>query len=120
MKTPIIIQSKFLVTIITFGFAKAITLYPFILLKYKKDENNKVLINHESIHIAQQKELWILKFYWLYLKEYRKLKKLINNKREAYHAISFEKEANHYERNLKYLKNRKPFAWKKFKSKLIR
>ena len=60
-----------LVKIITFGFAAAITLWPFgIYLRDDKYLNNKELINHESIHWKQQIEMLGIFFYLWYLIEW--------------------------------------------------
>jgi hypothetical protein len=80
-----------------------IALYPFIIVN---DKNNDVLINHEKIHIAQQKELYILPFYYLYLKSY--LKDLV------YLNIYFEKEAYQNQDDLLYLETREKKAYKKY------
>ena len=42
----------------------AITLFPFIFIK---DEGHETVINHESIHFKQQRELLVIFFYLLYL-----------------------------------------------------
>lgn len=108
-----IIQSKWLCKMIN---VKGIMLWPFIIVK---DRNDKVLINHETIHLYQAKELWVIKFYYLYLKYY------FNNKRNykgiaslkdswSYRNIPFEKEAFTHQSNLNYLVDRKPKAWKKY------
>lgn len=84
----------------------AVAIYPFIFLKSKKLKNDIVLINHERIHLRQQKELLLvffflwygLEFLWLYLK--------FRNFPTAYRQISFEKEAYKYEKDLDYLKSR--------------
>jgi len=83
-----------------------ITLFPFIFLKKKELLNNKVLINHEKIHLRQQIELLVLPFYTFYILEF--LLKLIyfRNRKKAYRNISFEKEAYAKEADLGYLKNR--------------
>lgn len=86
-----------------------LTIYPFIILKNKLLKNNAVLINHEKIHIKQQKELlWIFFFIW-YFSEY--IVKLIQykNHNKAYRNISFEKEAYKNEVNLNYLIDRKKY-----------
>jgi len=113
MKKPIIFSCNILITIITFGFARGITLYPFVLLKYKKDKDDKRLINHETIHFHQQKEVGALKFYYLYLRENSRLKK-IYGKGKAYRRISFEKEAFDNDQNLNYLETRPNNAWKNY------
>ena len=43
------------------GFS-AITLYPLVFLSDKKDKDS-FMINHEAIHLAQQKELLVILFY---------------------------------------------------------
>jgi len=88
----------------------AVTIYPFIFVRHDKCKADFVLINHEKIHIQQQKELlWIGFFIW-YLLEY--LFKLLyyRNRYEAYRNISFEKEAYANEYNLDYLSQRKMFS----------
>lgn len=68
------------------------------------------LINHESIHTAQMKELWFVGFYLLYVLEWLWLMLNGISSNEAYHAISFEKEAYDNQANLAYLDSRKPFS----------
>ncbi len=80
----------------------AITLYPFILLSKEANEKDKILINHEKIHLKQQIELLILPFYIWYLIEYFF---------RGYMGISFEKEAYANDHNLDYLKQRKRFGF---------
>lgn len=88
-----------------------ITLFPFIILQRKEDRNNRILINHERIHIRQQLELLILPFYFLYVTEY--ILHLIYLKKPylAYRAISFEREAYANEFDFNYLKNRKLWSF---------
>lgn len=83
-----------------------ITLFPFILLRNKSLKNNKVLINHEKIHIRQQIELLIIFFYLWYVAEYYYWYYKLGNKQQAYRRISFEREAYANEENLQYLKTR--------------
>jgi hypothetical protein len=109
-----IIYSERFVKFITSGFARAIALYPFILIRHKEDLENEILLNHEKIHIVQQKELFIIGFYVLYVYYYFKLKKYFINNTVAYRAIPFEKEAKLNEKNLDYLKSRKKYSWKKY------
>lgn len=86
---------------------QGITLYPFILLKHKSYKKNKVLMNHEEIHLQQQKELLVLPFYVLYLGNY--LFNLVKywHHHTAYLNICFEREAYENEQDLKYLSKRK-------------
>lgn len=69
----------------------AIVIYPFVL--YQDRHPCEAITSHEKIHLRQIKDLGVIKFYYLYLKEY-----LIGRKRglshyEAYRQISFEREA---------------------------
>ena len=89
---------------------KGITLFPFIFISSRK----KILsidINHEKIHLRQQRELLVIFFYLLYF-----LFWIINlfkywNLDKAYKNIAFERESYIFEGNLNYLKQRKRFAW---------
>jgi hypothetical protein len=92
------------------GNYQAIALWPFIVLKYKERRHDKVLINHERIHLRQQLECLILPFYIIYLTEYGYHRLGGKSHFEAYKAISYEKEAYSNETNLEYLKTRKRFA----------
>jgi len=94
---------------------RGITLYPFIIVK----ENNDVLINHERIHIKQQKELYVIPFYYLYFKWYfanrRKYKGFKTLKHWwSYRNIPFEKEAFENQNNLDYLKTRQRKSYRKY------
>ena len=84
-----------------------ITLYPFIFLR-NKYKNNKKILNHEKIHIEQQKELLIIGFYIWYLLEWIVR---IFMKGNAYRNIRFEKEAYSNADDLDYLKTRKKYNW---------
>lgn len=109
---PIIVQnSKIPRYLSVFIEINAITLFPFII---SRDTMSKTTINHESIHIEQQRELWLIPFYVLYLFYWIKGKFKGMSNHEAYFNIPFEKEAygNHY--NKDYLKTREKHAWKKY------
>jgi hypothetical protein len=95
---------------------KGIVLWPFIIINNKK---NKVLIHHERIHMAQARELWVLGFYWLYLKWYFHNRKIFKGHKAikhywAYHHIPFELEAFAKQGELHYLADRKHNAWKDY------
>jgi hypothetical protein len=109
-----VIGRKFWTKFFSLGKAQAITIFPFIFLKYHSDKINKVLINHERIHILQAIELLILPFYILYLTEF--IVRLIQyrNFTRAYLNISFEREAYENENNLDYLKTRKLYGFLKY------
>jgi hypothetical protein len=91
-----------------------LAVYPFIFLKNKSLSDNWVLINHERIHLKQQKELlWIFFFIW-YILEFSV--HLIRHRdwNKAYHNISFEKEAYENEGNPNYLNDRKLWSFTKY------
>ena len=83
---------------------RAITLFPFIIIK---DEGDETLINHESIHIKQQLELLIIGFYLWYLIDYAYRLIKYRNGAHAYYNIIFEKEAYDNENDPEYLSKRK-------------
>lgn len=94
--------------------ALGLALFPFILLKSAALKNDKIILNHEKIHLRQQLELLILPFYLLYFLHY-----LINvlrykNHHQAYLKIIFEREAYQHETNLNYLNKGSWYGWLKF------
>jgi hypothetical protein len=90
---------------------RGMAVFPFVLIKYDLDKVNKIFVNHEKIHITQQKEMLILPFFIWYFLEY--LFRLIQykNKDLAYRNISFEREAYAKESDFEYLKNRSFFQF---------
>ena len=73
-----------------------------------------ITFNHEKIHLEQQKELWFIGFWILYLLfwifnifKYRSFG-------TAYMQIPFEQEAYNFEIYMKYLSVRKKFKWFKY------
>jgi hypothetical protein len=102
-----IIINKYLVP----PMAVAWAFYPFIIMRselYYKDP----YIMHEQIHLAQQRELWILPFYIMYAGSY--LFNLIRGDKNAYKNIVFEREAYANQLDNDYLKNRPKHAWRNF------
>jgi hypothetical protein len=89
------------------GF-RGLTFYPFVFLADKDDKLNEVFINHEKIHIRQQLELLIVPFYLWYFTEYLFRLLQFRNRKKAYYAISFEREAYANEKDHAYL-NSRPF-----------
>ena len=75
-------------------------IFPFIFIRgnYISDKT----LNHEKIHFEQQKELWIIGFYMLYIFFHLKF---------GYNHNPFEIEAYENESNLKYIETRGKFAW---------
>lgn len=115
MEIPKIVYSdKTLDKLSIFKRIGGITLWPWIILRerYKDHYNTPTVINHESIHIKQQQEMLVIFFYLWYGIEW--FIKLFKYGKQAYYNISFEQEAYTYENDLKYINNRKMWAWKKY------
>jgi hypothetical protein len=112
MKPITIIAPKLLRTLSVVVDITAITLYPFII---SREEMSEDVLCHESIHIAQQKELLVLFFYILYGWDYLKGIIKFRDKELAYYKIRFEQEAYAQMLNKNYLDNRKPYSWRKYK-----
>tara|TARA_B100001287_G_C22271969_1_gene339798 strand:- start:37 stop:405 length:369 start_codon:yes stop_codon:yes gene_type:complete len=89
----------------------AITLYPFIIFREEPDIET---INHERIHILQQKELLVIFFYLLYSFFWIKNKLKGQSNLEAYLNIPFEKEAYSESNNPYYILTRNKFSWINF------
>lgn len=79
----------------------------------RKSELPLVTINHEKIHIYQERELAYFLFWVLYLLEWLVKSILYFNFYTGYKNISFEREAYSNEENLNYLTIRKPYNWVK-------
>ena len=95
-------------------WVRGITIFPFILLSYRQDKQNFVLLNHEKIHIRQQTELLVIPFFIWYGLEFLFRFIQYRNARQAYLNISFEREAYQNEKNLHYLKQRSFWRFLKF------
>ncbi len=92
----------------------ALSIYPFIILKNKESKQDLVLINHERIHLQQQKELlWFIFFLW-YVVEFLIKLGHYRHPHTAYRNISFEREAYQHEADLDYLQNRRWFGFLRF------
>lgn len=85
---------------------RGLTVFPFIIISDVSDKQNKILINHERIHIRQQLELLIIPFFIWYFLDYLIKLSRYKNKSKAYRNIIFEREAYSNENNLDYLKTR--------------
>lgn len=90
---------------------KAITLWPFVVVFDRALRKNAVLVNHEKIHLRQQLELLILPFYIWYFCSFVSNYIKFKNWNDAYRNVVFEREAYANEADLKYLKNRKLYAF---------
>ncbi|MES2930343.1 MAG: hypothetical protein V4665_00975 [Patescibacteria group bacterium] len=74
--------------------AMGITFYPFLFVR-ADTRNHRELIRHETIHIQQQLELFIIGAWVLFILEYayaRLIKKL--DRRQAYYFTALEQEAH--------------------------
>lgn len=127
-----IIQNKWINKFIPFPNFRAINLFGVLFVRGARPLT-KTTLNHEYIHSAQIVEvmiasvpfallLWLLTNVWLgillvivsyYL--WYVIEWLIRlPKGNAYKNISFEREAYNNEKDLRYLDNRKRFAWIKY------
>ncbi len=102
-----------LVKILSFGFARGMCLYPFVLIG-KETEVTDQLLTHEKIHLKQQLEMFILPFYLWYLIEFIFRLVQYGNFEKAYRNISFEREAYYFESHQEYLSSRTRYAWTGF------
>ncbi|OOG76964.1 hypothetical protein B0E44_03180 [Flavobacterium sp. A45] len=93
---------------------RGLTVFPFVFIKYAFDFENKVLVNHEKIHIRQQIELLVLPFFLWYFVEYAVRLLQYKNANLAYRNISFEREAYANEQHLNYLETRTYFSFLKY------
>ena len=109
---PIIIQNsnipKYLSIFISIS---AITLFPFII---SRDEMSDVTIRHEIIHIEQQRELFVIFFYILYVWYWLRGKMSGMTNDEAYMNIPFEQEAYRKMYDENYLETREKHAWRNY------
>lgn len=106
-----IIISAVFFRLFTGNFAKAIALFPFIILSSNTLRLNKTIINHERIHLKQQLELLIFPFYIWYLLEFLIRFLRYRSFRESYEKISFEQEAFAMDEDLDYLNRRRFWAF---------
>ncbi|WP_374226213.1 hypothetical protein [Flavobacterium oreochromis] len=74
------------------GF-RGITFFPFVFMRKEDDRADVCFINHERIHIQQQKEMLLFLFFIWYGIEYLFRLLQFRDKRKAYYNISFEREA---------------------------
>jgi hypothetical protein len=109
---PIIVENsripKILSLVINIG---AITLWPFVFVRGKADER---IVRHESIHIAQYNELFVIGFLALYLYDWVKGLIKYRDKEKAYNRIRFEQEAYMYDAVDGYLWIRSRSAYMQF------
>lgn len=90
------------------------TIYPFIFITQKELKNDPMLLNHEKIHVQQQKELLWLPFFIWYIAEFLIRLLLYRNKNRAYRNICFEREAYAHENDFQYLNRRENWTFLNF------
>jgi len=113
MKIPYtIIAPKFTKAISWVIDVSAITLYPFII---SRDQMSDDVLQHETIHILQQKELFVLFFYILYVWDWLVGVIKYKDKEKAYFQIRFEQEAYDKMFEEDYLVTRKKYSWRNYK-----
>lgn len=93
-----------------------LTIFPFVFLKYSHLKTDKILMNHEHIHLRQQLEMIIVLFYLFYAVEFVIRLCQYKNWYKAYKNISFEREAYHNESNMDYLEQRSFWSFLKYLS----
>jgi len=99
-------KMNWFVKLITFGWPAAITLAPFGIYIREDYIDNTRIRKHESIHWAQQLEMFIIFFYVWYFVEW--VVKLFIFGKKAYKNLSFEREARTLNENRNY------YAWIKY------
>lgn len=83
---------------------RGLAFWPFIFISSDTIIDDE-LINHERIHLRQQIEMLIIPFYiWYLIELYTK----------GYEQNKFEREAYGNDKNLDYLKTRKPYSFLKY------
>lgn len=86
----------------------AITLGELILTTGKMDAYE---LNHELIHVAQQRELLYLPFFLWYALEWLVLLVKYRDGMRAYRNIRFEREAYRHQYDLTYLQRRRHYHY---------
>jgi hypothetical protein len=88
--------------------------FPFILINKRVVKHEKLyqrVLNHERIHLAQQKELLLVFFVIWYYAEYMYHYIRTLHTHKAYKKIRFEKECFDNEADNKYLNHRVPYSY---------
>lgn len=108
IKTPILIKNSWIPEIGPDHFT--FTIRPFIFYKEIVEiPTYQLFLTHAKIHYAQQKELGLLKFFYLYIKYHYKY---------GYKYNPFERECFYNQKFPTYLEVREKDAWKLFKISL--
>jgi len=72
---------------------------------------SKTELNHELIHVAQQRELLYIPFFIWYVVEWLVLLVKYRDRMEAYSHIRFEQEAYRHQSDFTYLQRRKHYHY---------
>ena len=88
----------------------ALTLGEFILAK---EPLSPYAVNHELIHVAQQRELLYIPFFIWYGIEWLVLFIKYRDSMKAYKHLRFEQEAYRHQSDLSYLEKRKHYHYMK-------
>jgi hypothetical protein len=92
---------------------KDVTLWPFLFVENREYANHAVFINQETIHAAQQKELFLILFYIWYRIHCLIQLLMVKNHLLAYRNMVFERETYFHKSHLEYVKKRKLFSFLK-------
>jgi hypothetical protein len=103
-----IIQNKFLPPR---GFT-AIMLLGMLFTRLRRDQISETTLRHERIHARQMWEMLVVGFYLWYLVEW--IVRRLAHDADAYHHVSFEREAYGNQGDAGYLKRRRLFGWVKY------
>lgn len=108
----IIIKNRFSGFLLGKNYA-AMALWPVVFVNPALPDGpiSETLINHERIHLQQQKEMLLIFFLIWYLLEYLLGLIIFRDHDTAYRNISFEREAYSNERDMEYLQKRKFWDW---------
>ena len=98
-------------TFLPFKGFRAINLFGIVFARKECLPLSERVINHETIHSHQIKELWFVGFYVWYVCEWIVRLLYYRNLNKAYKAIGFEKEAFSNDADIHYLNGRKPYAF---------
>lgn len=114
MKVRVIYESRIPKLLSIFINISGITLFPFIIYRNKEEEVPEITQRHEMIHIAQQRETWVIGFYLLYVFYWLKNVVKYKNTQVAYYNIPFEIEAYKNMQYRDYLSSREKHAWVRY------
>lgn len=108
------------------GYA-AITLFGHVFMSknlvYLQSKKGKILINHESIHVAQARSMpgkWIQFYIWYAFYYIKNLFRYNLKHSISYRQIPFEAEAYCYESDEEYLEEFPKTQWKKFRDNILK